>query len=40
VDFFKKTIITSGSARPHMDDNGILYAGVIPFLLDEKSIDW
>ena len=39
-DFFKKIVITSGSARPHMDDNGILYAGVIPFLLDENSIEW
>ncbi len=33
-------VITSGSANPHMGDNGILYVGVIPFLLDENSIDW
>lgn len=39
-DFFKKIIITSGNARPHMDDNGILIAGIIPFLLDDRSLDW
>ena len=39
-DFFKKIIVTSGSARPHMDDNGILYTGVIPFLLDGDSLNW
>ena len=33
-------VITSGSASPHMDDNDILYVGVIPFLLDENSIEW
>ena len=39
-DFFKKIVVTSGSARPHMDDNGILYTGVIPFLLDGDSLNW
>ena len=39
-DFFKKIVVTSGSARPHMDENGILYAGVIPFLLDPDSLAW
>ena len=38
-DFFKKIVVTSGSARPHMDDNGIQYEGIIPFLLDENSIE-
>ena len=39
-DFFKKIVVTSGNGKPHMDDNGILYTGVIPFLLDEDSLDW
>lgn len=39
-DFFKKIIVTSGSAKPHMDENGILFVGVIPFLLDGNSLDW
>ena len=39
-DFFKKIVVVSGSEKPHMDDNGILYVGIIPFLLDEDSIEW
>ena len=39
-DFFKKMVITAGSEKPHMDENGILYAGVIPFLLDDQSLNW
>ena len=39
-DFFKKIVVTSGSAKPHVDENGIMYVGIIPFLLDENSIDW
>lgn len=39
-DFFKKIVVTSGSARPHTDDNGILYTGVIPFLLNGDSLNW
>ena len=39
-DFFRKIVVSSGSAKPHMDENGILYTGVIPFLLDEGSLDW
>ena len=38
-DFFKKMVITAGSAKAHMDDNGILYMGIIPFLLDQNSLD-
>lgn len=38
-DFFKKMVITSGSGKAHMDENGILYIGVIPFLLDRNSLD-
>ena len=39
-DFFKKIVVSSGSAKPHMDENGISYAGVIPFLLDDNSLNW
>ena len=39
-DFFKKIVVTAGSARPYMDENGIQYVGIIPFLLDESSIEW
>ena len=38
-DFFKKILVTSGNSKPHMDDHGILYMGVIPFLLDEQSLN-
>ncbi len=38
-DFFQKIVVTSGSGKPHMDDNGILYTGVIPFLLDGGGLD-
>ena len=39
-DFFKKIVVTSGNAKPHLDDNGILITGIIPFLLDDGSLDW
>ena len=38
-DFFKKMVITAGSSKAHMDENGILYMGIIPFLLDQNSLD-
>jgi len=38
-DFFKKIVITSGNSKPHMDENGISYIGIIPFLLDPDSIN-
>ena len=38
-DFFKKIVITSGNSKPHMDENGISYIGIIPFLLDPGSIN-
>ena len=37
-DFFRKVVVTGGSALPHFDENGITYVGVIPFLLDESII--
>lgn len=38
-DFFRKIVITSGSSKPHTDETGISYIGVIPFLLDPDSMD-
>lgn len=37
-DFFQKIVVTDGAARPHRDEHGIMYVGVIPFLLDESLI--
>ena len=39
-DFFKKIVVTAGSSRPRLDNNGILYVGIIPFLLDMDSLDF
>ncbi len=36
-DFFQKIVVTGGNSKPHMDENGILYVGIIPFLLDMES---
>lgn len=38
-DFFKKIVVTAGNSKPHMDENGISYIGIIPFLLNPDSID-
>ena len=34
-DFFRKVVILDGSAKPWVDDEGITYVGVIPFLLED-----
>ena len=34
-DFFRKIVIVDGNAKPWTDENGIMYMGVIPFLLEE-----
>ena len=34
-DFFRKMVILDGSAKPWVDDEGITYVGVIPFLLED-----
>lgn len=36
-DFFRKVVVTSGSAKPWKDESGIEFIGLIPFLLDPKS---
>jgi predicted AAA+ superfamily ATPase len=37
-DFFRKIVIEDGNAKPWTDENGIMYMGVIPFLLEENLI--
>jgi len=37
-DFFRKIIIVDGNAKAWMDEDGIMYVGIIPFLLDENSL--
>ena len=37
-DFFRKIVIVDGNAKPWTDDDGIMYVGVIPFLLDSTPI--
>lgn len=38
-DFFRKIVILDGNAKAWTDEDGIMYVGVIPFLLEEKN-DW
>lgn len=37
-DFFRKIVIVDGNTKPWTDDDGIMYIGVIPFLLKETEI--
>ena len=34
-DFFRKIVIVDGNLKPWTDEDGIMYMGVIPFLLEE-----
>ena len=36
-DFFRKIVILDGNAKPWTDEDGIVYMGVIPFLLEEAE---
>ena len=38
-DFFSKIVVTEGLAPPARNDEGIVFVGVIPFLLDETILD-
>ena len=38
-DFFRKIVILDGNAKPWTDEDGIIYTGVIPFLLDETLLN-
>jgi hypothetical protein len=35
-DFFRKIVIVDGNSKAWTDEDGIMYMGVIPFLLEEK----
>ena len=37
---FKKVMIIGGSMKPNMDDNGILFIGLMQFLTDNNSLDY
>lgn len=36
-DFFRKIVILDGNAKAWVDENGIMYMGVVPFLLEETG---
>ena len=38
-DFFGKIVVVGGSQQPRLDDDGILFVGVVPFLMDASIID-
>ena len=38
-DFFRKIVILDGNAKAWTDEEGIMYIGVIPFLLEENSLN-
>ena len=39
-DSFKKVIILGDSMKPHYNDDGILFIGLIQFLMDENSLNF
>lgn len=34
-DFFRKIVVLDGNSKPWFDDDGVMYVGVIPFLLSD-----
>jgi len=38
-DFFRKIVILEGNQKVSIDETGIIYVGVIPFLLDVSFLD-
>ena len=38
-DFFRKIVVVSGTRPPMSDEDGIVYVGVIPFLLDPSILE-
>ena len=38
-DFFKKIVVLNGNQKKTLGENGIVYIGVIPFLLDKESAE-
>ena len=39
-DFFRKIVILDGNAKAWTDEEGIMYIGIIPFLLEENSLNF
>ena len=39
-DFFRKIVILDGNTKAWTDEDGIIYIGVIPFLLEENSLNF
>lgn len=39
-DFFRKIVILDGNVKAWTDEDGIMYVGVIPFLLEEVSLNF
>lgn len=37
-DFFRKVVIVDGNMKMWTDENGIVYVGVIPFLLEDAGL--
>lgn len=38
-DFCRKVVVLDGNQLPWVDDDGVVYIGVIPFLLDMESVE-
>lgn len=38
-DFFRKIVVLDGSRKPWSDEDGVMYVGVIPFLLEDMIAD-
>jgi len=38
-DFFRKIVILDGNEKAWIDEDGIMYVGIIPFLLEEVSLN-
>ena len=36
-DFYRKIVVLDGSRKLWMDEDGVMYVGVIPFLLDNLA---
>lgn len=34
-DFFRKIVVIDGNSKPWTDEDGVMYIGVIPFLLED-----
>ena len=37
-DFFRRIVVTDGNGRMYADEDGVVFVGVIPFLLDESIV--